>query len=273
MRALSKATKKHNALKHGANAKEVMLWSESYEDYESVRVGLNQEWTPNGSTEEYLVQTLLDLRWRRQRLDRYGQISVQKRLDEIRDDNQTSRHIENLGAFAPEFNEADSVEKVETILSRLAPLYSDTIRLHWPFETGGDPAAWGPRIGKGLASWKPPTRHEGGDEFVEIIDLETFDEELARIERLDAMIDRTIKRLVQIKTMKQMYGRLEPKLINFSVIKDHARAPWRPHQASASHRGRRAFLRHSRAPRGARPEPGASRDPCAIPRLPSKSRT
>jgi hypothetical protein len=37
-----------------------MLWSERYEDYESLRVGLNQEWTPNGSTEEYLVQTLLD---------------------------------------------------------------------------------------------------------------------------------------------------------------------------------------------------------------------
>src|ERR1700730_7531485 len=222
MRTMSMAGKKRNALKHGANAKEVMLWSESYEDYESLRVGLNQEWTPNGSTEEYLVQTLLDLRWRRQRLDRYGRISVQKRLDEIRDDNQTSHHIENLGALAPEFNEADSVEKVETILASMAPLYSDTIRLHWPFETGGDPAAWGPRIGKGLASWKPPTRHEGADEFVEIFDLDTFDDDLARIERLDAMIDRTIKRLMQIKTMKQMYRQLEPKLINPSATNNQS---------------------------------------------------
>jgi hypothetical protein len=214
------ASKKRNALKHGTNAKEVMLWSERYEDYESLRAGLNQEYTPDGSTEEYLVQTLLDLRWRRQRLDRYGQISVQKRLDKIRDDNQTSRHIENLGALAPEFNEADRVEKVEAILSRLAPLYSNTIRSRWPLESGGDPAAWGAKIGKGLSSWKPPARHEGADEFVEIIDLETFDEELARIERLDAMIERTIKRLMQIKTMKQMYGRLEPKLINLSAIKN-----------------------------------------------------
>ena len=43
---------------------------------------------------------------------------------------------------------------------------------------------------------------------------------LARIERLDAMIDRTIKRLMQIKTMKQMHGRLEPKLINLSATKN-----------------------------------------------------
>jgi hypothetical protein len=218
---MSKASKKRNALKHGVNAKEVMLWNESYEDYESLRVGLNQEWTPNGTTEEYQVQTLLDLLWRRQRLDRYGQITTQKRLDKIRDENQTSRHIENLGANAAEFNEADSVEKVEALLSLFAPLYRNTIRSRWPFKTGEDPAAWGPRIGKGLASWKPPPRHEGADEFVEIIDLDTFDEELARIERLDAMIDRTIKRLVQIKTMKQMYSRLEPKLINSSVITDH----------------------------------------------------
>jgi hypothetical protein len=41
----------------------------------------------------------------------------------------------------------------------------------------------------------------------------------ARIERLDAMIDRTIKRLMQIKTMKQMFDRLEPKLINVAARK------------------------------------------------------
>ena len=68
-------------------------------------------------------------------------------------------------------------------------------------------------------SWKPAPRHEQADEFVEIVDLEEFDMALARIERLDAMIDRTIKRLMQVKTMKQMHRQLEPKLINLSAIK------------------------------------------------------
>ncbi len=36
------------------------------------------------------------------------------------------------------------------------------------------------------------------------------------------MIDRTIKRLMQVKTMKQMYGRLEPKLINLTPTKGSA---------------------------------------------------
>src|ERR1700694_2172059 len=96
MRAMPMASKKRNALKHGANAKEVMLWSERYEDYESLRAELCLEFSPSGSTEEYLVRTLLDLRWRRRRLDCYEQITLQKRLDKIRDANQTSRHIENL---------------------------------------------------------------------------------------------------------------------------------------------------------------------------------
>jgi hypothetical protein len=38
--------KKRNALTHGANAKEVMLWSEKYEDYEALRDGLCQEFKP-----------------------------------------------------------------------------------------------------------------------------------------------------------------------------------------------------------------------------------
>ena len=34
------------------------------------------------------------------------------------------------------------------------------------------------------------------------------------------MIDRTIKRLMQLKTMKQMHCQLEPKLINVSATKN-----------------------------------------------------
>ena len=212
------ADKKRNAMKHGANAREVMLWSERYEDYDSLRADLRLEFSPSGSTEEYLVQTLLDLRWRRRRLDRYDQIIMQKQLNEIREENETIRDAENLVAFASEFKKADSVEKVGAILSRLGPIYICFLICHWPFKKGADPVAWSSKIGEALARWRPPTRREGADEFVEIFDLDSFDDDLARIERLDAMIDRTIKRLMQVKTMKQLHRRLEPKLINLSAV-------------------------------------------------------
>lgn len=211
---MSSSSKKRNALKHGADAQEVMLWSEKYEDYEALRAGLYEEWFPQGKTEEYEVNALLGLLWRRRRLERYEQIGMQKRLADVREANETSRHIENLRSFGPEFNQAKTVAEVEALLFPLSPLYSNTIRSRWPLREGDDPTTWGSRIASGLSAWKPSERHEGGDEFIEVIDLDSFDEDLNRIERLDAMIDRTIKRLMQIKTMKQMCSRLEPKLIN-----------------------------------------------------------
>ncbi len=211
--------KKRNALKHGANATEVMLWSERYEDYEQLRAELYLEFSPSGSTEEYLVRTLLDLRWRRRRLDCYDQITMQKELNEIREDNETSREIEKLAAVASEFEGADTVEKVEVIFSGLDPGYNEVFRSHWPLEEGADPVAWCAKIKADLARWTTK-RLEGPDQFIKIFDLDTFDDDLARIERLDAMIDRTIKRLMQVKTMKQMHARLEPKLIDLSATKN-----------------------------------------------------
>ena len=213
------ASKKRNALRHGANATEVMLWSERYEDYEQLRAELYLEFFPSGSTEEYLVRTLLDLRWRRRRLDCYDQITMQKQLNEIREDNETSREIEKLAAVASEFEGADSVGKVEVIFSGLDPGYSDLFRSRWPLEAGTDPVAWATKMREDLALLTEK-RHEGPDEFVKVCNLDAFDDDLARIERLDAMIDRTIKRLMQVKTMKQMHGRLEPKLIDLSATRN-----------------------------------------------------
>jgi len=176
-----------------------------------VRVaGLIKDWDP----EEFFPAHRL------KRLDRYAQIKMQKRLAAVREVNETSRHIENLRSFGSEFSQAKTLEEVEALLSQLSPLYSNTIRSRWPLREGDDPNTWGSRIASGLSAWKPPVRHEEGDEFIEVVDLHAFDQDLARIERLDAMIDRTIKRLMQIKTMKQVHRQLEPKLINVSVSKD-----------------------------------------------------
>ena len=212
-------SKKRNALKHRAHAVEVMLWSEKYEDYEALRAGVYQEYAPAGSSEEYQVQTLVDLLWRRRRLDFHERIILQKRLSKLREDNERSRHIQNLRELAAEFSKADSAEKVEALLGIISPMYRNTILRDWPLQEGEDSSTWGARIAKGLLAWQPSARHEEADEFIAMVDLDKFDAALGRIERLDAMIDRTIKRLMQIKTMKQMYSRLEPKLIELTASK------------------------------------------------------
>ena len=144
------AGKKRNALKHGANATEVMLWSERHQDYEALRDALYQEFTPCGSTEEYLVRTLLDLRWRRRRLECHEQIVIQQRLDRVRKENEYSHHVDNLRSFAPKFGKATSEEQVEAVLATLSPIYRNTIRDKWPFKSGDDSQKWGPQIAEGL---------------------------------------------------------------------------------------------------------------------------
>jgi hypothetical protein len=47
------------------------------------------------------------------------------------------------------------------------------------------------------------------DEFPIIDRVEQF-------EKIDVMIDRTIKRFINVKTMKQMYRQAEPRLISRS---------------------------------------------------------
>jgi hypothetical protein len=218
---MSKTRNKQNALKHGAHAAEVLLWSEKYEDYEALRVGLDLEYFPSGSSEQYLVSNLLDLLWRRKRLQRHERIKTQKRLEKVRHQNYLAYHIANLRAMAPEFEQATTVEQVEKLLSILSPLYRNTILPKWPVPSGKDsagsdhdPNTWGAKIAEGLASWTPPDRLEDADAFLAVLDLDEFDEALTRVERLDAMIDRTIKRLLQLKTQKQIFRQLEPKLIN-----------------------------------------------------------
>ena len=43
-------------------------------------------------------------------------------------------------------------------------------------------------------------------------------ERIEQLERIDVVVDRTIKRLMQIKTMKQMHRQLEPKQVESRVI-------------------------------------------------------
>jgi hypothetical protein len=60
------------------------------------------------------------------------------------------------------------------------------------------------------------------------------------------MIDRTIKRLVQIKTMKQLYGQLKPKLVTGVTIESAAEQPIRD-QPGLGRRGTRPMDRGSAA--------------------------
>jgi hypothetical protein len=201
-------------------SRDIMLPGESFRGYEALAAELNEEWAPEGPTERGLVERLVGLYWRKQRLDRFENAKLKQRVEEIHDQNEINRHRQNLKNLAPEFNDAKSVEAVDGILSRLSPFYNEIITEAVPRAESQDTTQWGPTIAAYLSSMKPKDQLEGPAKFIAILDPDLIEIDMARSDRLDEAIDRTIKRLMQVKTAKQVFPKMRrnadtgAKLIN-----------------------------------------------------------
>ena len=221
-----KNEKKQNALKHGAYSREVMLPGEKRSDYDALSSAIFDEWVPDGVTEQGLVANLVNYHWRKLRMDQYNQIRLQQRSDKLRQENEINRHRTNLKNLGTEFSKTDSVEATEKILDRLSPLYTEIIMGWIPHDKCKDPSQWGQEIGKFLSNLTPDEPLEGPGLFAAIVDPDLMDKEISRSDRLDEAIDRTIKRLMQVKLGKQIFPNMrknakpEPKLINPPIAAD-----------------------------------------------------
>jgi len=219
-----KRTKKRNALKHGVYSRDIMLPGESFRGYDALAAELDEEWAPEGPTERSLVDRLVGLYWRKQRLDRYENAKLKQRVEAIHERNEVNRHRQNLNNLGPEFNDAKSVEAVEKILSTLSPFYNEIITDAVPRADSQDTTPWGPAIGAYVSTLKAEDQLEGPAKFIAILDPDLIESDLARSDRIDEAIDRTIKRLMQVKTAKQIFPKMrrnadaDPKLINVPAL-------------------------------------------------------
>jgi hypothetical protein len=215
--------KKPNALKHGVYSREIMLPGESLRGYDALVAELNQEWVPEGPTEQGLVDRLVGLYWRRQRLDRYERSKLKQRVEQIREYNEVNRDRENLKNWGMKLGQAESIEAVEGILSRLSPYYVEIITEAVPREAQ-EAAAWGPAIGAYFSDFELKDQLEGPAQFIAIVNPDLIENDMARSDRVDEAIDRTIKRLMQVKTAKQISPMMrrkadaDPKLINVPAL-------------------------------------------------------
>lgn len=212
--------KKQNALKHGAYSRQVMLPGEKRADYEALSAATFEEWAPDGVTEEHLVFDLVNLRWRKVRIDKYVQIRLEQRVQKVRVDNGHRALLTYLKSLSGEFFKTDGVEAVEKIFGRLDPVHVEAIKAWTPLEKCKDPSKWGQEIGRYLWNYKANEPLEGSNFFAAIVDPDLIEREITQLERIDEAIDRKIKRLMQVKTAKQIFpgmrkiAKTEPKLIN-----------------------------------------------------------
>ncbi|MGC1935224.1 MAG: hypothetical protein WA681_09405, partial [Candidatus Acidiferrales bacterium] len=101
-----KERSKHNATKHGIFSKVALLKNESKAEFDSLLDGLREDYEPEGTLEDVLVEKLATLFWRYRRLIVAEGAEVQSKVEFLQWDQQNPQfdqpeQIKSLDPFAP----------------------------------------------------------------------------------------------------------------------------------------------------------------------------
>jgi hypothetical protein len=167
--------KAHPALKHGGYSASTILPGESVAEFEKLHRDLIAEFNPNGRYEEHIIATMAQVLWRRQNLAAF-RIAGHAR----------SRYYQLIREKGPP----------DELFSALEPFNKE------------DAATRAAREEATRAA-EQRTRKEFGDayEFVEMGEaatIETLERELEIQERLEAMLERCLKRLLFARGVKSI---------------------------------------------------------------------
>ena len=188
-----------------------MIPGETHRAFEALHRELYDEFLPVGTMEERLIQRLAVLNWERDRLYRSIQFKMEMRQGEL---NRQVPHAQTIAKLKSRAQNARISREVEAFLSE----HEDAAtQKQSPPEKYRDPKMADSDFIERLASLEIGPIN-GRDIFFKLIEEFPIIERIKQLEQIDVAIDRTIKRFMQAKTMKQMYRQLEPKVI--SILQD-----------------------------------------------------
>jgi hypothetical protein len=203
-----------NAYKHGVFASMAIVPGEDPREFEALHSAVVEEWTPAGATEQDAVLTIAKGMWLKRRLQKFFQAQLFKCV---------------LDPKHPLFDEAFSLARLATVMEHepesafqkyaSSSLRADKINyLNQKFPRSDFKSAqeWAQAIIDEIYALLAQTDFEADHELALLhssvaVSDDLFKSQLALDERLDAMIDRAVKRLVQTKAMKQMLGQTSTK--------------------------------------------------------------
>jgi Ribonuclease G/E len=146
---------------------------------------------------------------------------VSKRIEEV---NASNRRVFNRGrlkSLIPDITAATTIKQVEQIFKR------EKFDLSWietkvPRPAAEQEAKWGPAVAAFIEKMEIGRRLEGAEEFAAIVEPVLDPLDTMRSNRIEEEIDRAIKRLVQVKTHKGLFGGGMPasKVIDVSPQKE-----------------------------------------------------
>jgi hypothetical protein len=175
--------------------------------FEALHRELYDEFLPVGTMEERLIRRLAVLNWERDRLYRSVQFKMEMRQGEL---NRQVPHAQTIAKLKSRAQNARTSREVEEFLSE----HEDAAtQKQSPPEKYRDPKMADSDFIESLASLEVGPIN-GRDIFFRLIEEFPIIERIKQLEQIDVAIDRTIKRFMQAKTMKQMYRQLEPKVIS-----------------------------------------------------------
>jgi len=205
-----------NAQKHGVFAETAILPGEDPREFEQLLSDLLAEWTPNGPTEEEAVLSIAKATWRKRRVQKFLEVQVAKnQLDPNHQAFNVSLGLQGLVAlleFSPETAFDEYAHRC------LRPDKVSFLKSKHPRSKYKSAEDWAKAIIDEINAMPEIQQLPGeADAVVELfqsfaaVSHELFKQELALDERLDVMIDRAVKRLVQTKAMKQMLRQTSPE--------------------------------------------------------------
>jgi hypothetical protein len=216
-----KRAKTPNALKHGIFTPITILPGEDLKEFIALYRSVIEEWIPHGATEEEAVLTITNAMWRKRRLQKFIQIQVFKNMADPKHASYNGiralKTFDEILRLKPEDEfevYADGCLRQEMI---------DRFKSKFPRHKYNSTADRTEAVRAEIKSIVETNSAIIPNETFLLLSCATvfgdlFKQELALEERLNAIIERSTKQLLQIKAMKQMLGQTHTGQHNGDVM-------------------------------------------------------
>lgn len=198
---------RNNAFKHGGFSQDLILEDEASEDFEQLLQSLIDEWSPTGALEEDTVLTLAQSIWLKRRIERF--YNEEATWVQQHEDEEQLWFVSEY--FLKKLVGAEKIEDVTSLSLRLPNMYREYIE-QFPRTNFDDDQSWIQSVKSNITK----LMHVHDDIITDEYQTLSFKGKKAALlrdltakkisldERLDARIDKAIKRLAQLKTFKQV---------------------------------------------------------------------
>jgi hypothetical protein len=197
-----------NAMKHGAFCGGEVLPGEDPREFEDLVNAVFAEWVPSGPVEEDAARSLASAIWRKQRLSIF-----------LRAQRARAKYGKTFGASREPSHTRKELIAVVTVLANMSQEKGEQRKIdetceNWIQDIDKEYNTPEGKRAASASNYSVPSDKEREEALVDVelavsgewISPEQFLKRMELEQRLDAKIDRAIKRLLQLKAMKSMVG-------------------------------------------------------------------